>query len=309
MPRKRRQKDEDESKSNAWLATFNDLMTLLLTFFVLLLSMGSLEGGKVKSMASSLDSALGVLGSGFYKEYPVFTPIMQVLVYGKKYKQVQNLPHVGEDEQGADQITRHITREEGEGSPDNYGGGMETGSDYKTGKVSGEARGSIDMKELPAAEVRKPAHPLEKQAAGIKADLDGMRYRVDDQNNLIIELPSTVLFDVGKADLRPEAAPVLKKISELIARNPDYEILVQGHTDDRPISTEQFPSNWELSAARASTVLRRIIKPGEVQPSRFMASGYADSRPAAPNDTEDHRALNRRVEIKLIKKESRKGNG
>lgn len=309
MARKRKDKVEEKTKTNGWLATFNDLMTLLLTFFVLLLSMGSLEGGKVKTMASSLDAALGAMGSGFYKEYPVFTPIMQVLVYGKKYKQVQRLPHVGDDEQGTDQITRHITREEGEGSPYKFGGGVDAGVNYKTVPGNEEVQDVGKVREPPAGEKQTAAHPLEKQALGIKADLQGMSYRVDGRNNLIIELPSTVLFDVGKADLRPEVEPVLKKISDLIARNPDYEILVQGHTDDRPIHTEQFPSNWELSAARASTVLRRLIKPEGVQPSRFMAAGYGDSRPSAPNDTEDHRALNRRVEIKLIKKENRESNG
>jgi chemotaxis protein MotB len=116
-----------------------------------------------------------------------------------------------------------------------------------------------------------------------------------------ITIANPILFDLGKADLKPEAIPIFKKLSGLFKTNDDY-IRVEGHTDNLPIHTEKFPSNWELSAARAITVIRFFIDKSNVSPMRFEALGYGEFHPAAKNDTKEGRAKNRRVEIKIIKK-------
>ena len=110
-----------------------------------------------------------------------------------------------------------------------------------------------------------------------------------------ISLASPILFDLGKAGLRPQILPLLDEISAIIKPLPN-EIIVEGHTDNLPIHTERFPSNWELSAARAISVARYFIQEG-ITPSRIGVVGYADSRPLFPNDTPEHRQKNRRVEI------------
>jgi len=115
----------------------------------------------------------------------------------------------------------------------------------------------------------------------------------------VISLTSPILFDLGKADLKKEALPVLDKVAALI-RNMPNEVNVEGHTDNLPIHTRRFPSNWELSAARAISVANYLIKKG-VSPERIGTIGYADSHPLFPNDTPEHRALNRRVEILILR--------
>lgn len=111
-------------------------------------------------------------------------------------------------------------------------------------------------------------------------------------------IPSEVLFGSGEAALTPAGQTVIDRLLPTLNQVPDYTIVVEGHTDNVPIQTARFPSNWELSAARASSVVRHLEARG-LNPTRLRATGYADTRPLAPNDTPEGRALNRRVEITL----------
>ena len=124
---------------------------------------------------------------------------------------------------------------------------------------------------------------------------------IDERGLAIRILPDKTLFDPGQADLRPDAAPVLEGISELVGaiegQNP---VRVEGNTDSVPISTARFRNNWELSTGRAVTVLSSLLATG-IAPERISAAGYADQRPIATNDTKRGRALNRRVEIIVLR--------
>lgn len=112
---------------------------------------------------------------------------------------------------------------------------------------------------------------------------------------ILISLGSPLLFGIGQADLKKETIPILDKIVDIVGSMPN-DINIGGHTDNAPIHTRDFSSNWELSAARAIAVGNYLMKKG-VDPSRLSVAGYADSRPLLPNDREENRALNRRVEI------------
>lgn len=107
-----------------------------------------------------------------------------------------------------------------------------------------------------------------------------------------------LLFDVGSATIRPDAYSVLRDVAHVLAPLPN-EIMVEGHTCSQPISTAIYPSNWELSSSRASSVVRLFMKEGII-PTRLIAVGYGDTRPRLPNDSEAHRAMNRRVDIVLL---------
>ena len=119
------------------------------------------------------------------------------------------------------------------------------------------------------------------------------------EKGLVMKLPDKVLFDLGQADLVSGAFPLLQKIRDII-RNTDYPIRIEGHTDNLPINSERYPSNWELSTSRAVNVLRHFIEKLKVPSKRLSAVGFGEFQPLYPNDTPAHRARNRRVEIVFV---------
>lgn len=120
---------------------------------------------------------------------------------------------------------------------------------------------------------------------------------------VISVLSDNVLFSAGEAELRAPALRILDKIAGLLT-DIDHHIAVEGHTCDLPIRTARFPSNWELSAARACTVVRYLTDRWRIPPTRLAATGYADSRPVAPNTSEEGRVLNRRVDLVIVGREA-----
>ncbi|MGB9860089.1 MAG: OmpA family protein [Moorellaceae bacterium] len=124
-------------------------------------------------------------------------------------------------------------------------------------------------------------------------DMVEVRY---EEGGVALDIKERILFDSGKADLKPEAMLVLDKLATLLAKLPN-NIRVEGHTDNRPINTQEFPSNWELSAARAIRVVRYFIDKHKLEPSRFTAVGHGEYHPLVPNDSPEHMAQNRRVVI------------
>ncbi len=121
-----------------------------------------------------------------------------------------------------------------------------------------------------------------------------------DGDKVVLQMPGEVLFKSARARLDDAALSLFEEIQNTFDKFPDYTISIRGHTDDRPINTLQFPSNWELSAVRATTVLRYFLSNG-LSPERISATGYADLLPIASNDTVEGRSANRRVEFVLEK--------
>ncbi len=113
---------------------------------------------------------------------------------------------------------------------------------------------------------------------------------------LVIHLPEFLFFATGEALIRPEAEPLLDRLAAILKRIPN-QVAVEGHTDNRPISTPQFPSNWELSVHRATSLLRYLVEKDHLDPARFAAAGYGEFAPLTSNDDEAGRRLNRRVDI------------
>lgn len=119
---------------------------------------------------------------------------------------------------------------------------------------------------------------------------------------LIISIRDYALFDSGSAVVKNEARETLYSISNMLVEYPNFEVLVSGHTDDVPISTSEFESNWDLSADRALNVLKLLLKNKRLSPANFSAVGYAEFRPVASNQSESGRANNRRVELSIKRK-------
>jgi chemotaxis protein MotB len=119
-----------------------------------------------------------------------------------------------------------------------------------------------------------------------------------DENKITMRFPSQSAFRAGSAGLSASIIPTMDQIADILART-EGQILVTGHTDNSPISTSQFRSNWDLSTARAVSVIHRILRHPGVSPPRVAATGHADTRPLVKNDTAKNRERNRRIEISV----------
>ena len=119
------------------------------------------------------------------------------------------------------------------------------------------------------------------------------------ERGLIIHILESAMFDDAKADLKPRAVEVLNLVARDVAAMPNH-VRVEGHTDDRPIRTAEFPSNWELSTARATGVVRYLIERHGYPPEKISAVGFSSFRPYVPNNSIENRALNRRVDIVVL---------
>jgi chemotaxis protein MotB len=133
-----------------------------------------------------------------------------------------------------------------------------------------------------------------------KSMIDSGKLKVKIVNGrMVVELASDILFASGSAALSPEGESSLAEVAKVLAQIPDRSFQIEGHTDNVPIHTERFPSNWELGAARAITVVQTMAK-GGVPVARLSAASFAENRPVAPNDTPAGKAANRRIEIVLV---------
>ena len=120
-----------------------------------------------------------------------------------------------------------------------------------------------------------------------------------EDRGISISFGDSVLFDPGSAKIKNGVAPLLSSVASIIKKVPN-DIVIEGHTDNMPISNSEYHSNWELSTARATSVLMQVLKDTDIDPGRFSASGYGEFKPVATNSTPEGRAKNRRVEIIFI---------
>lgn len=242
----------EEDNTGGWLVTYADLMTLLLTFFILLFSISSMNLQKFKKAVSSIQVSLG-----------------------ERTPSVDLLKLIDEEEQ-----------------PDTLSVAPAKEDPSAEKKIALEDIIGLKSKDI----YRDVQHFVQKRRLSnhIVASMEGSK--------VIIRITGKILFPSGLAELNPKAGPILDDIAAIAKRYPLHHVRIEGHSDNVPISTEQFPSNWELSAVRATTVLRYLIGKG-IDPHRLTATGYGSLFPLLPNTTETNRARNRRVEFVLEKKE------
>jgi chemotaxis protein MotB len=155
----------------------------------------------------------------------------------------------------------------------------------------------------PRSQMAEVKQELEKEIK--ESNLQDSVEVINDERGMMIRFLDKALFDLGKADIKSEAIPILTGVGDAIQSLPN-KVLVEGHTDDWPINTPQFPSNWELSTARATAVIHFLIEQSGVDPERLSAAGYSMYHPVAPNDSPDNKAKNRRVDVVILKTEEDK---
>lgn len=236
---KKKNKDSGGLKGDEWLGTYADCVTLLLTFFVLLYSMSSVDSQKVQAISEAFSVMTG---------------------------------------QNADSI---LEFEEFQGSQPVLGGESETDDDTEA-----YAQNNLSM----YSEVKEYIE---------ENNLDTTIEVKQDEQGVVLHLTDSILFRSGSADLISTSYPVLDTINELLLTMPN-SVVIEGHTDNDPISNSRYADNWDLSTQRATTVLRYFLSKGNEDPSRFSAAGYGEFRPNADNTSDENKAQNRRVNILIV---------
>jgi chemotaxis protein MotB len=158
-----------------------------------------------------------------------------------------------------------------------------------TGETTPDPRMVSTLQEVRQAMIEVPVPPETSGSVDVGASREG----------IVISLAGNLLFDSGKSDLKPRGMMLLDTLAERLRMMPN-EIRVEGHTDNIPIATPLYPSNWELSSARATTVVRYLAEQADIAPQRLIAAGLGEVRPVAPNDTREGRARNRRVDLVIL---------
>ena len=148
---------------------------------------------------------------------------------------------------------------------------------------------TVQRNEIYAQFVQRLQHMIDGGQLSVKIE----------SGRLVIQLPNNVLFKSGHADVNPNGKKALKTLAEVLAQLAERRFQVEGHTDNRPINSAPYPSNWELSTARAIAVVRLLVMAG-VNPQNLSAAGYGEYQPRADNSTEAGRKLNRRIEIIML---------
>jgi chemotaxis protein MotB len=251
----------------AWVMTFADLMTLLMCFFVLLLSFSEMDVAKFKQLSGSMKDAFGVQAEIEAKSIPKGTSVV-----AQEFSP-------GRPDPTALPVVRQFTID----------------SNKSTLEILDREKELRDDMEKQAKRLRA-ALDEEIRNGSVSIETEGMR--------IIIRILEKASFDSGSADLRRDFSHVLMKIGGMIDNNSGL-IRVSGHTDDVPIArtNTQFRSNWELSSSRAVSVTHELLKTSKAEPGRFTVTGHADTKPRADNLNDENRAKNRRVDISIIRGE------
>jgi chemotaxis protein MotB len=175
---------------------------------------------------------------------------------------------------------------------------LETGPAVSQGKFVGAGEMGESLKSV---QEQRQMENLEQNLEEIlsRNQIKGVQVNMEERG-IVVRFTEGVLFDSGKADLKQEAISILDRVVPVL-KNSHRQIRVEGHTDNVPIHTPEFPSNWELSTTRAVNVVRYLIEKHNFSPYILSAAGYGEYRPVAPNDSEKHRAMNRRVDIVILK--------
>lgn len=230
----RKKKKGDDINPNAWLDTYADTITLLLTFFILLYSMSSVDAKKLNELSNALQRSL------------------------KGDVKVEELSDIKE---------------------------IATKNEKSTEQIQEDL-------------VKKLNETIEENSF-----TDVIKVR-DEDRGVVLQLDETILFDPGKADLKKKSQNVLNMVTKIVKDLPN-DVLIEGNTDDVPMFNKEFQSNWELSTARAVSVVKYFVSTKNLDPTRFSVKGYGEYKPLVENNSIKNRTINRRVDILIVKEQQK----
>lgn len=261
----REKKQEEEFDTGGWINTFADLMNLLLCFFVLLFSMSTVDAEKFEELVASFSNSVSIFNGG-----------EKGIGEGKLIAS------------GATQLSKL----------DNYTSDMGKASESET-----ESDPQKEFEEKMQAEQQQNAEEVYTEVSDMteskKVDSDVDVSMDEGYQYVMLSLSGAILFDSGSADIKSSAKPVLSKVGDILKVYKGHTIEIEGHTDKIPIHNSKFENNLWLSTARATRVYEYFTEKKNLPPQKMKASGRGEEIPVASNDTEEGRARNRRVEIKI----------
>jgi chemotaxis protein MotB len=327
----------------AWVMTFADLMSLLMCFFVLLLSFSEMDVAKYKQLSGSMRDAFGVQREIKAKEPPKgvnviareFSPgrprptpmnvVRQMTTRDKSMNvdlgRERRRPKATPKEEHDPTRPKTFKMESGEGQSKGLTApqkeALEKAKQAAVVRLeeklkAGDPRQVLTrkIKELEAAKQKKKLEDsarLISNALAREIEEGSVDVEIEDKK-ILIRVREKASFDSGLADLKDAFRPILGRVAKIL-EDSGGQIIVAGHTDNIPINTERFRSNWELSSARAVSVVHAMMKASSMTADRFLVQGFADTAPLTENDTPVNRARNRRVEIILQQGENDEDSG
>lgn len=293
----RKKKEASSSGGNApWLATFADLMNLLLCFFVLLFSMSTVDAQKFEQISISLSNTFGIFDGGG-------SAIGEGQLISAGMTQLNNLDeyfsNMGEDNRNSD--------EDQDGNPS---------TEENPGETSTNSESSTYETDLDAAmnKVQKEMTEVSEEMFDEVSDLteqhrlgDYVELSIDPEHQYVqLSLKGSILFDSGKAEIMEEAKPILSKLGDVLYHFNEYTVEVIGHTDNVPMNSGTYKDNNWLSTARALNSAEFLIENKKLDPVKVKYSGRGQYEPISSNETPDGRAKNRRIEIRIYNELSRR---
>lgn len=274
----RRRQEDPPAGSPAWMATFSDLMNLLLCFFVLLFSMSTVDEEKYNQLVASISSAFSILDGGA-------TAIGDGVLISSGVSQLNELDqYINSTGNTADNTVES----------DEF-------NDYEHGDELTDEEKFEQMLE----EIEEHNLAVNEQLAEIIEEAvneSGMADKIDvsfTSQYVELSLKGALLFDVGKAELKDSSLPVMERVGVILERYAGSTIEIEGHTDIVPIHNDKFANNNELSSARALHVFDYLVENTTLNPADIKHSGRGEYAPIADNTTDEGRAKNRRVEIRI----------
>ncbi len=336
-------KEEGGGGSPAWVMTFADLMSLLMCFFVLLLSFSNMDLLKFKQIAGSMKNAFGVQrdikvtdapkGTSFIARE--FTPGRPTPTLIKEIRQ-NTIDESKQTVEFTDAMTEQEKKESIDAAEENDGSGSEAVQRYQkqeivestieeTEEVNTAESSEEDNAERLAELEEAVAKNDEEEAEKLKQEKELHEKTITDAykllktlepeieqglvaiktqgNRILLRINEKGSFPSGSSVVKGSFLPVLNKLRKSL-NDIDGRIIVAGHTDNIPIKTARFRSNWELSSSRAVTVVHELLALDTLPADRFVIEGHGDAHPIVANDTSENRAINRRVELTIVQGEN-----
>jgi chemotaxis protein MotB len=264
MAKKRRKKQDDTHVDETWLIPYADMLTLLLALFIVLFAASTIDEVKYGQISDTFQE--------------IFTGNKDLL---DEQQIIEKAPHEKNDarKEPDDSIGDPDAPKKPEESDDDINGNDEIHQE--------------DWKKLNSLKAEIDQYFVNK----------GLDVKIEttlSKEGLLITFPDSILFASGSAEVTKEARALAKEVSEFLVTDPPREVRISGHTDNNPIHTAQFPSNWELSSARSVNFMMVLLRNRVLEPSRFSATAFGEFRPVASNKTAEGRKKNRRVEILIL---------